>query len=319
MSTGTDKQLDFDVRGGLLKMTSLTSSAHFLMGHPRHFAVTYRINPWMEPERWARDGQALSAASGAEWDQFAAKLKALGARIEVVPAEPGLPDLVFTANGAVVLDRVALLARFRHPQRQAEEPHFAAAFHRLQARGLIDAVCRLPDGLVLEGAGDCVWDPARRLFWMGYGQRSDAAARRAVEDTFAVDVVALELADPRFYHLDTALCPLPGGEVIYLPEAFTEEGRALIRDWVEPSFRIEITDADASLLAANAVCIGNALIMAEGASLALTRRLHDHGYCVIPTPLDSFRRSGGAAFCLTLRLNRRSGREMDAMQAVAAE
>jgi len=299
-------------------MTSLTSSAHVLMGHPRHFAVTYRINPWMEPERWAREEHALAAASGAEWDQFAAKLKALGARIEVVPGEPGLPDLVFTANGAVVLDRIALLARFRHPQRQAEEPHFAAAFHRLQARGLIDAVCRLPDGLVLEGAGDCVWDTARRLFWMGFGQRSDAAARRVVENTFAVDVVALELADPRFYHLDTALCPLPRGEVIYVPEAFTQEGRALIRDRVGAESRIALTAADAGRLAANAVCLGDAVVMADGAGRALRDQLGARGYRVITTPLASFRRSGGSAFCLTLRLDRRATPEAQRARAVAA-
>ena len=50
---------------------------------------------------------------------------------------PGLPDLVFTANAAVVLDRQALLARFRHPERQREEAHFEAAFRSLQAHGLL--------------------------------------------------------------------------------------------------------------------------------------------------------------------------------------
>src|SRR5262249_57545627 len=94
----------------------------------------------------------------------------------------GLGDRGCTANGAVVLDRQALLAHLRHPQRQREEEHFEAAFRSLQARGLIDAVRKLPAGLVLEGAGDCVWDEQRNLFWMGYGPRSDAAAARAVED-----------------------------------------------------------------------------------------------------------------------------------------
>src|SRR5262249_59478610 len=131
----------------------------------------------------------------------------------------GLPELVVRGNAAVVLDRQALLARFRHPQRQREEEHFEAAFRSLQARGLIDGVRKLPQGLVLEGAGDCVWDARRNLFWMGYGPRSDAAAARAVEDTFGSEVVALELADPRFYHMDTGLAPLPRGEGMYLPSA----------------------------------------------------------------------------------------------------
>src|SRR5215468_3076408 len=204
-------------------MTMLNdSSARFLMCRPEHFAVSYTINPWMNPKRWARDAGAHAAAER-EWAALHRKLVELGAAIELVPPAPGLPDLVFTANAAVVLDRQALLARFRHPQRQREEEHFEAAFRSLQARGLIDAVRKLPDGLVLEGAGDCVWDARRNLFWMGYGPRSDAAARHAVADTFGVDVVPLALADPRFYHLDTALCPLPRGEVVYLPQAFTDE------------------------------------------------------------------------------------------------
>src|SRR6266550_6659374 len=132
-------------------------TARFLMCRPEHFAVSYSINPWMEPERWAGDAGAHAAAER-EWAALHRKLLKLGAAIELVPPVAGLPDLVFTANAAVVLDRKALLARFRHPERQPEEPHFDAAFRALQAHGLIDCVQRLPDGVVLEGAGDCVWD-----------------------------------------------------------------------------------------------------------------------------------------------------------------
>ena len=103
-------------------------------------------------------------------------------RVDLVPPAAGLPDLVFTANSAVVLDRKVLLARFRHPERQAEEAHYEAAFRRLQAHGVIDTVTRLPDGLTLEGAGDCVFDQTRGVFWMGYGPRSDQRARTMIAD-----------------------------------------------------------------------------------------------------------------------------------------
>src|SRR5947208_15094843 len=200
----------------------------FLMCRPAHFAVAYSINPWMDPGKWARHGRALAAAAWREWSDLHQTLSDLGAAIELVPPLPGLPDLVFTANSAVVLDRTALLARFRHPERKAEEPHFAAAFRALQANGVLDAVRTLPEGLVLEGAGECVFDEARDLFWMGYGPRADAAARHAVAEIFGVDVVALELVDPRFYHLDTALCALPGGELVYFPGAFAPAANAAI-------------------------------------------------------------------------------------------
>ncbi len=108
-------------------MTMLNDcSARFLMCRPEHFAVSYTINPWMDPKRWARDAGAHAAAER-EWAALHRKLVELGATVELVPPAPGLPDLVFTANAAVVLDRQALLARFRHPQRQREEGAFRSS------------------------------------------------------------------------------------------------------------------------------------------------------------------------------------------------
>ncbi len=286
-------------------MTRLQPKARFLMCRPEHFAVSYAINPWMDPKSWARDGRVLASAARKEWDRLHGAMLDLGAQIDLVPAAPNLPDLVFTANAAVVLDGKALLARFRHPQRQAEEPRFAATFRMLKDNGAIDSIGKLPGTIVLEGAGDCVWDQARNLFWMGYGQRSDAAASRVIERQFGVDVVALELADARFYHMDTALRPLPGGEAIYYPNAFTAVGRAEIHRRVPVGKRIEIGFNDARQFAANAVSIDDAVLL-SGCSKRLRSAIEVRGYRVIATPLNSFQRSGGSAFCLTLRLDCRS-------------
>ncbi len=295
---------------------SLPKQARILMCPPDHFGVAYKINPWMDPNSWGRSDRTLAAASRAEWAALNRALTELGAEIDLVPPVPGVPDLVFTANAAVVLDRVALLARFRYPERQREEAYFEAAFRSLQGRGLIDAVRMLPAGLMLEGAGDCVWDEARGLFWIGFGPRSDAASKAVVEDMFGVGAIALELVDPRFYHMDTALSPLPGGEVIFVPDAFSPQGRAVIRDRVAATQLIEVGTEDACQLAANAVCVGNALMM-SGCSERLRSELRERGYRVVTSPLQSFLRSGGAAFCLTLRLDRRSNPDLLDEAAVA--
>jgi N-dimethylarginine dimethylaminohydrolase len=296
--------LTFTVEANLM---STPRTARFLMCAPDHFGVAYKINPWMDPGSWVQGAPVLTAASRREWATLHHTLSDLGATIDLVAPAPGVPDLVFTANAAVVLDRVALLARFRYPERQREEEHFEAAFRALQGRGLVDAVRALPADVVLEGAGDCVWDATRNLFWIGFGPRSDAASRHVVEDVFGVPAITLELADPRFYHMDTALCPLPRGEVMYVPEAFTRPGLAFIRDLVEPAQRIEVEPEDASRLAANAVCVGNRIVMSE-CSERLRSELTGRGYQVVLTPLESFLRSGGSAFCLTLRLDRYSSR-----------
>jgi N-dimethylarginine dimethylaminohydrolase len=294
--------------GNRMRENAATSSAsrpRFLMCRPRHFAVSYRINPWMDPAAWADSGEALALAAEREWSAYHRVLAANGAVIELLPPQPELPDLVFTANAAVVLDRRALLARFRHPERRREEPHFAAAFRALQGRGLLDTVAELPPGLALEGAGDCIWDAARGLLWMGCGPRSDAAAARAVEDYFGVRCIALELVNPSYYHLDTAFCALATGDVIYYPRAFSPQGLARIRAEVAPAHRIEISGADAAKLAANAVCFGRTLVLSS-CGAALRRKLTRRGYRVVETPLPAFLRSGGSACCLTLRLDHQS-------------
>ena len=273
---------------------------------PSHFAVTYSINPWMDPRAWADESQALHAEATRQWAALHDALNAAGAMIETIVPEAGLPDLVFTANAAIVLDGKALLARFRHPERRNEQPVFAAGFRALQARRLIDELIEMPDGVALEGAGDCLWDRARQLFWVGCGFRSDAAAAQVVEQVFGAPCLGLTLADPSFYHLDTALCALPCGAAIYYPGAFSAQALELIHRHVAPDERIMLTQADAARFAANAVCIGRVIVLSS-CSAELRRALERRGYTVVETALHAFLRSGGSACCLTLRLDHSSG------------
>jgi N-dimethylarginine dimethylaminohydrolase len=274
----------------------------FLMTDPRCFDVSYRINPWMRPEAWsAADAEAARAGSA----NLRSALEAAGATVLTVPAAPGLPDLVFPANAAVVLDGRVLPARFRHPQRKGEEAVFRAAFRRLQARGLVREIVDLPDGLIHEGAGDAIWDADHGLFWCGFGPRSSREAIPVVAETFGQETVALELASERFYHLDTCFCPLAGGHVLYYPPAFTDEALAAIHAHVAPDLRIEASDAEAAAFCVNAVNVGRRVIMAR-APETLRRKLGDRGYVLTEVDLDPFILSGGAAYCMTLRLDRMS-------------
>lgn len=283
------------------------SGARILMCAPEHFEVAYSINPWMEPAEWRREAASLGLAARREWKRLRQKLEALGAVIELVPPVEGLPDLVFTANAAVVMDGVALVARFRHPERQPEAAHYERTFRELWARGVIAAVRPMPEGVLLEGAGDCVWDPARQMFWTGFGPRSDRAAARVVSETYGIEALPLELVDPRFYHMDTALAPLPRGEVMYVPWAFSAEGLREIEARVAPGQRIALGAKDASAFAANAVKLGDDIVMSS-CGAGLRRRLEDRGYRVHHTSLAAYHKSGGSAFCLTLRLDQRSAR-----------
>ena len=277
----------------------MTRAARFLMTDPGHFNVSYSINPWMSPTAWAPHRAVEARAGSAALRQA---LEAAGAQVEMVPAVEGLPDLVFPANAGVVMDGKALLARFRHPERQGEEAPFRAAFQALKSRGVIDQIVELPTGVLHEGAGDALWDETRQIFWTGHGPRSHRRAADVIAEVFKAKVCPLELATPHFYHLDTCFRPLSGGEVLYYPPAFTDAALAAIEARVAPADRIIADREDAEALCVNAVCLGRTVIMAK-APAALRQRLEARGYRVTEVDLSPFILSGGAAFCMTLRLD----------------
>ena len=271
-----------------------------LMSAPDFFEVRYTINPWMDPARWAPEDAALRAEAARDWDALKACYEALGAVVETLPPADGQPDMVFTANAGLVVGRKVLLARYRHPERQGEQAYGERLFERLYARGLIDSLHQMPEGVFFEGAGDAVVDPGRGIVWMGHGPRSSVQALPLVQRFTGRPVLALELVDPRFYHLDTCLCLLSGGELMVHMDAFSPIGQKLLRDIAGPQL-IEIPLEDAQALAANAVCIGHHVVMGH-CSEALHDLLTARGYQVHVLPLDAFRRAGGAARCLTLEL-----------------
>jgi len=277
------------------------AAPQLLMSPPDFFEVAYAINPWMDPQQWSLDSKRLLRDAMAGWNALRATYEALGARVLVKPAAKGWPDLVFTANCAVVLDGKAILARYLKSERAGEELHGQRMFEQLKARGEIDSVYRTPEGVYFEGAGDAIFDPLRKLMWMGWGQRSSRAAHHTVEQAFGIPTLSLELVDPHFYHLDTAFCLLSGGEILFHPGAFTEEGCEQIRVLAADKL-IEAPQEDADHLAVNAVCMGRDIVMCY-CSQALRAGLEQRGYRVHVVPLGSFNRSGGAAYCLTLKLN----------------
>jgi N-dimethylarginine dimethylaminohydrolase len=274
----------------------------FLMTDPACFDVSYQINPWMRPQAWRPEHRVAAQAASAN---LKAALQAAGAHVETIGAVRGLPDLVFPANAAVVLDGRVLLARFRHPERQGEEAVFRSVFARLKTRGLVSEIVDLPDGVFQEGAGDAIWDAERRLFWVGYGPRSSKSSVAAIGRTFGEEVVGLELASDRFYHLDTCFCPLAGGKLLYYPAAFTPAAQATIRDRVPEAQRIEAGDEEAAAFCVNAVNLDARVIMAR-APASLRGKLKARGYSLTEIDLDPFILSGGAAYCMTLRLDRAS-------------
>lgn len=284
-----------------------------LMIDPGYFEVSYVINPWMQPGAWMADPAGHKREAAAASAALHEALVQRGAEVLMAPGVSGLPDMVFPANAAVVLDRKAIVARFACDERRGEEEHFLKLFRSFAGRGLIDEVIQYPEGIFQEGAGDAIWDETRQHFWAGYGQRTMQASLSITESFFNVPLVALELVSPRFYHLDTCFLVLSGGEVLYYPPAFSAEGRATIEGIVGKENVLEASDEDAAAFSVNAVNFGKEIVMARPPR-RLIDRLEERGYRVTSVDLDPFILSGGGAYCMTLRLNRFSA----AMQQKAA-
>jgi N-dimethylarginine dimethylaminohydrolase len=280
----------------------MSNSPAFLLTDPAHFEVSYTINPWMTPSAWQQAAPRNREAARASFQSLVHALKETGAKTIVIDGAAGLPDMVFPANAGTVFNRRALVARFRHPERQGEEQHFMRAFDYLKRLDIIDEAVYLPEGCWQEGAGDCIWDASRQTFWTGYGPRSHFEAIAHIQDFFGMPVTALELITERFYHLDTCFLSLSGGEVLYYPPAFSRASLAAIRDRVPADLLIEASSEDASRFSVNAVNIGRTIIMARPPA-RLEAELSERGYEVKSVNLDPFIMAGGGAYCMTLRLD----------------
>lgn len=282
---------------------SSMNGPRILMCRPDYFEVSYSINPWMDPGAWQAESGQLIAQSRDQWEDLHRNFTDLGVTVDLHTPRPGVPDMVFTANAAIVLDRKALLARFLDPERQAEEKYHRTVFDDLVSKGIIDEVSTLPAGMFQEGAGDCLWDGSRELFWAGHGQRSRREAYGYVERFFSRKVVQLELVDARYYHVDTCLAVLNSGHIVYYPPAFSADGIERLRAEVGgDQWLIAAGEEDASRLGVNLVNIGTKVVMAV-CSPMLEQNLNRAGFQVIRSPLPAFGLSGGAAACLTLRLH----------------
>ncbi|MEG3628100.1 dimethylargininase [Streptomyces poriticola] len=260
----------------------------FLVCEPRHFAVQYAINPWMQPDAPVDTVLALQ-----QWRALTDTYRAHGHTVETVEPVPGLPDMVFAANAAVVVEGRVFGSLFHAPERRPESVPYAAWF---KGRGFDvhqpEAVC--------EGEGDLV--PAGRWILAGTGFRTTRAAHREVQEHLGVPVIGLTLVDPYFYHLDTALFVLDDaghgtdGNIAYYPEAFSPGSReALARLYPDA---VLATREDAMAFGLNSVCDGRHVFISPGAT-GLAERLADRGYVPVPVDLSEFHKAGGGIKCCT--------------------
>lgn len=263
-----------------------------LMCSPDYFGVHYSINPWMKNNA----GKVDTRRATRQWQDFYSLLQRF-VKIRLIDPQPHVPDLVFTANAGLILGNKFIPSNFQHQERRSEEPFFRDWF---QSHGY--QVTALPTSIHFEGAGDILFQPGSNLLWAGHGFRTDSTAHAILKKDFHMQVISLQLVDPRFYHLDTCFCPLQDGRVMYYPQAFSAESLKLIEEKTLPENRILISDEDAIHFSCNAVLLDRNIIM-NHASAKLEKQLENAGYTVYKCPVNEFLKAGGANKCLTFELD----------------
>lgn len=269
-----------------LHPTRSARTRHYAMTAPTHFAVEYAINPWMDTSTPVDTALAVR-----QWEDLRRVYTELGHTVDLVAAEPGLPDMVYAANGGLIVGDHAVVARFAYPQRAGEAAAYAAW---MADRGHQPVQTRHTN----EGQGDLLVSGSKIL--AGYGFRTDPRAHDEIAELTGMPVIGLELVDPRFYHLDTALTVLDDDLIAYYPPAFTDAARTTLEQLFPDAILVASTDAFA--LGLNAVSDGRHVVHPVAAT-GFAAQLSAAGFEPIGVDLSELLKGGGSVKCCTLEVH----------------
>ncbi|MEV4540057.1 dimethylargininase [Micromonospora echinaurantiaca] len=261
----------------------------YLMCSPEHFAVEYAINPWMDVTTPVDPELAVK-----QWDRLRETLVGLGHEVHLLTAEPGLPDMVYAANGAFVVDGTVYGAQFKHEQRTAEAAAHRAFYESHGWRFIAPSETN-------EGEGDFAYLPEAHggLILAGHGFRTELPAHAEAQEALGRPVVSLRLVDPRFYHLDVALASIDDSNIVYFPGAFSAASQRVLTQLFPDA--VVADDEDAMTFGLNLVSDGlNVVLNSEATRLA--GKLKAAGYHPVPVELAELKKGGGSVKCCIAEL-----------------
>lgn len=257
-----------------------------LMCAPTYYGIEYEINPWM-----SRSQQSNRQLAQQQWEALRRLLEErMDIDVRLVEPQPGLPDMVFTANAGLVWKRNFISSNFRHEVRRGESPHYEAWF-RDQGFDII----HLPERYHFEGEGDLL--RCGQTWFAGYHIRSDINAHQKVAEIIEQEILSLELTSDWFYHLDTCFCPLSESQALFYPPAFDPYACKVLEDNI-PKL-IPVSSEEARRFACNAIVADERIVMNDGCP-NIREQIETLGFEVFETPLSEFLKAGGSAKCLTL-------------------
>jgi len=230
-------------------------------------------------------------------------LVASGAVTRRLTPQPGMPDLCFTRDSAVMTPwgLLGLNPAASHRRLEPAQLLLHARDAGIPTLGAIEVgtieggdVCLARDGLLIVG-----WS----------GERTEEAGALAVCELFAVAgwrCVTYRF-DPHFLHLDTQFCMIDDDLALACVDVLHDDFlRQITAEGIE---MIPVSYKEARRLGANLLALGGRRVIASASSPRIAREMRSRGVRVETVDVSQFERCGGGIHCLTMPLDRRrSGR-----------
>lgn len=288
-------QMDFT----LADLEDMPAPGKVMVVNPKYFDVKYVINPHME----GHIGDINFSEANSEWEKLKSAYENLGLYVHEVPPQPEFPDMVFCANQSlpnVKADgtKEVIMSVMHSPQRKGEVPHIEKVYEESSYDVIHLDETQFTD---FEGMGDAIWHFKKRLIWGGYGYRSSSDVYSHIAETLNTPVIALELVDEKFYHLDTCLCVLNEETALIYTKAFTEDGLKKIRSIFTTVIEANQHEAE-DLFACNATSPDGKNVFIQKGCVEVNQKLEDLGFIVHEFSTDEFLKSGGSVFCMKMML-----------------
>lgn len=254
------------------------------MCEPLYFdSLNYVINPWMQP------GTINEDRASEQWNNLVTAYKTLGITVAVIQQEKKIPDMVFATDQGIVQGQEVLLSRFWREERKNETKYYEKWFKKNGYK-----VNQLPPDVFFEGNGDSAFWHEKLLIGIGY--RADNKTCDAVSKLLTIEVIPLEIVDPKFYHLDVGFFPLDDKTAFYYPPAFSQQSRGVLKKIV-PNL-IELSKEEAYGFCANSIVTDNHVVHQKD-NPSFEKKLAELGYQSIAIDCSEFMKSGGGIHCLT--------------------
>ena len=260
---------------------------------PTFFEVRDIKNPFMNPSRGI-DREVASL----QWAGVRNAFCNSGDRNLTIDPVADLEDMVFVADTALVsLDTdhpFVIPSAMKYPSRQ-REVRAVSEWFKQRGYELLDLKL---DSDHLEGNGDVLWRPHRRELFAGFGIRSTAGGvtkLAALAGEMGISTIALELAQPSFFHLDLCLSFVNADAAIAYRPAFTNSSWERLNHSVPRVY--EISREEAFRFVCNGVMCGDHFVTPFVGPI-LERALHLEHVEPLVVDTSEFEKSGGSVACL---------------------